>query len=175
MKVITRIPATTRRLNILGSVIGQMSDGIWENTRSMEKYWKSLSYGTDANGYIWLEDKNGVCADVFDFYANKIKQIIKTEIEDGVPVGFEWSRTCAAQPSYFHGDVTVGECYQMYELLKGRDISKKYYATISDYTVELSYGSAKLTFVVSALNESDAKKKAIANFAKNCTYKVTKD
>ena len=174
MKVITSIPATTRRLNILGSVIGQMSDGIWENTRSMKKYWKSLDFGTDASGYIYLEDRYGVCADVFDFYANKIKQIIKTEIEDGVPVGFEWSRTCAAQPSYFHGDVTVGECYQMYELLKGRDISKKYYATISDYTVELSYDSAKFTFVVSALNESDAKKKAIANLAKTCTYTVTK-
>lgn len=175
MKVITSIPATTRRLNILGSVIGQMSDGIWENTRSMEKYWKSLDYGTTPDDRIYLEDRDGVCTDVLDFFANKIKQIIKIEIEDGVPVGFEWSRTCAAQPSYFHGDVTVGECYQMYELLKGRDISKKYYATISDYTVELSYGSAKLTFVVSALNESDAKKKAIANLAKNCAYKVTKD
>lgn len=175
MKVITRIPATTRRINILSSVIGQMSDGIWENTRSMEKYWKSLDYGTTTDGHIYLEDRHGVCADVLDFFANKIKQIIKTEIEDGVPVGFEWSRTCAAQPFYIHGDVTVGECYQMYELLKGRDISKKHYVTISDYTVELSYGSTKFSFVVSALNETAAKKKAIENFAKNCAYRVTKD
>ena len=52
MRITTSIPATDRRLSILGSVIGQMSDGIWENTRSMEKYWKSLSYGKDAAGNI---------------------------------------------------------------------------------------------------------------------------
>ena len=38
MRITTTIPATSKRLNILSSVIGQMSDGIWENTRSMEKY-----------------------------------------------------------------------------------------------------------------------------------------
>ena len=72
MKIVTHIKSNDQRLNILGSVIGQMSDGIWEHSRAMEKYWKSLNYGTDASGYIWLEDKNGVCADVYDFFANKI-------------------------------------------------------------------------------------------------------
>ena len=55
MRITTHIKSTAKRLNILSSVIGQMSDGIWENTRSMEKYWKSLDFGTDASGYIYLE------------------------------------------------------------------------------------------------------------------------
>lgn len=174
MKIITHIKADDKKLNILGSVIGQMSDGIWENTRSMEKYWKSLDYGTDANGYIWLEDRNGVCADVYDFFANKIKQIIKVEIDDGTTPGLAWSRVCSAQPCYMHGNVTVGECYEMYELLKGRNTSKNFYATLSDYSVDLEFGGMKVNFVVSALNETAAKQKALKMFANHCTASIHK-
>jgi hypothetical protein len=174
MKITTHITATPKRLTILGSVIGQMSDGIWENTRSMEKYWKSLDYGTDANGCIWLEDKNGVCADVYDFFANKIKQIIKVEIDDACTSGLVWSRTCTARPCYVHGNVTVGDCYELYELLKGRNTSKNYYATFSDYSVDLEFGGMKVNFVVSALNETAAKQKALKMFADHCTASIHK-
>ena len=174
MKITTHITSTPKRLAILGSVIGQMSDGIWENTRSMEKYWKSLNYGTDANGYIWLEDRNGVCADVYDFFANKIKQIIKVEIDDGYTSGLVWGRTCTVQPCYMHGNVTVGDCYEMYELLKGRNTSKNFYATFSDYSVDLEFGGMKVNFVVSALNETAAKQKALKMFADHCTASIHK-
>lgn len=167
MRINTNIPATDKRLEILGSVIGQMSDGIWENTRSMEKYWKSLSYGKTEAGFIYIEDKNYVCADARDFFANKIKQIIKKEIEDGYTIGLIWGRTCNVQPSYMHGNVTVGDCYELYELLKGRNTSKQVYSTYEDYAVDLSYGNMKVTFVVSALNETAAKQKAIKTLAEN--------
>ena len=54
--------------------------------------------------------------------ADKIKQIkIKIEIEDGNDAKLEWSRSCSAiGPFYIHGGVTVGDCYELYELLKGR-------------------------------------------------------
>lgn len=174
MKIITHIKADDKKLNILGSVIGQMSDGIWENTRSMEKYWKSLNYGKDSSGYIWLEDRNGVCADVYDFFANKIKQIIKVEIDDGYTSGLVWSRTCPTQPCYMHGNVTVGDCYEMYELLKGRNTSKNFYATFSDYSVDLEFGGMSVNFVVSALNETAAKQKALKMFADHCTASIHK-
>ena len=167
MRINTNIPATDKRLEILCSVIGQMSDGIWENTRSMEKYWKSLTYGKTEAGYIYLEDKNYVCADVRDFFANKIKQIIKTEIDDGYTVGLIWGRTCNVQPSYMHGNVTVGDCYELYELLKGRNISKHVYSTYNDYSVNLEFGGMKVNFIVSALNETAAKQKAIKKLAEN--------
>ena len=173
MKFNTGIKATSKRLDILGSVIGQMSDGIWENSRAMEKYWKSLDYGKDCNDFIWLEDVNGVIADVFDFFANKIKKIIQVEIEDGNSK-LVWSRTCSACPFYMHGQVTVGDCYELYELLKGRNTSKYTYSTYDDYSVDLEFGGMKVNFVVSALNEKDAKLKAIKKLADNVTATTRK-
>ena len=174
MRITTHIKANPKRQNILDSVIGQMSDGIWENTRSMEKYWKSLDFGVDARGYIYLEDRNGVTADIFDFFANKIKQIIKVEIEDGYTSGLVWSRTCSVVPSYFHGNVTVGDCYEMYELLKGRNTSKYQYATYSDYNVDLTYGGTTVTLLVEALNEYDARKVAAQKLMEKMTIKAVK-
>lgn len=173
MKLTTYIKANTKRQNILDSVIGQMSDGIWENTRSMEKYWKSLDFGVDANGYIWLEDRNGVTTDVYDFFANKIKKIIQVEIEDG-NTALVWSRTCASVPHYFHGKVTVGDCYEMYELLKGRNTAKNRYATYSDYEVKLNYGGTEIVLLVDALNEYDARKIAAEKLIKSMTATVIK-
>lgn len=162
MKIITKIPYTAKRADILGSVIGQLSDGIWENTNSMRKYYQSLRYGQTADGMIWIEDRNLVCAKPLDFFANKIKQIVKIEIEDGWEAeGLEWSRDCAVHPDYFHGTVTVGECYELYELLKGRDVTKNTYAENSDYAVTVSLGDFTHTVVVTALSASKAKQKAL--------------
>lgn len=161
MKIITNIPATSKRLDILGSVIGQMSDGIWENTRSMEKYWKSLSYGKDASGNIYLEDKNGVCTNVYDFFANKIKQIIKIEIDGGYTPGLKWERYYGGCPRYIHGsNVTVGECYELYDLLKGRDASNRYYAKYKLYEVSFVLGSETLTLAVEATDPTEAQSEA---------------
>lgn len=160
MVVNTGIKATDKRLSILGSVLGQMSDGIWENTRAMERYWQSLRCSVN-NGEICLEDRWDACADVRKFFADKIKQIIKIEIDDGND-NLEWSRTCSEMPSYFRGGVTVGDCYELYELLKGRKTDKYYYSTYSDYKVKVEVGSASFDLVVNALNEADAKKAAVA-------------
>ena len=173
MKITTHITSTPKRLAILGSVIGQMSDGIWENTRSMEKYWKSLGYGKDSSGYIYLEDRNGVTADVYDFFANKIKKIIQIEIEDGNDK-LVWSRSCAGVPFYMHGQVTVGDCYELYELLKGRNTSKYSYATYSDYAVTLQFDGLDHTMVVSALNEYSAKQKALTKLTELVATSVIK-
>jgi hypothetical protein len=168
----TGIKATGKRLSILGSVIGQMSDGIWENTRSMERYWKSLDY-RETNGEIYLEDHNFVCNDVRKFFADKIKQIIKIEIEDG-HTRLDWSRTCSEMPSYFRGGVTVGDCYELYELLKGRNTDKYSYSTYSDYTVKVELGSTSIDVVVNALNEAGAKKAAVAKVLEQIKTTVVK-
>lgn len=164
MRFTTNIPATDKRLKILGSVIGQMSDGIWENTRSMEKYWKNLDFGKDTSGNIYLEDKYGVCANVYDFFANKIKQIIKIEIDDGRTPGLEWSRCCGARPCYIDGivssNVTAGECYELYELLKGRDTSNHNYSKYRPYEVSFTLGSEIITFTVEATNQTMARVEA---------------
>lgn len=160
MAINTGIKANDKFMNILSSVIGQMSDGIWENSRSMEKYWKSLDYRTDSAGYIIIEDHNYVCADPVDFFANKIKKIVQIEIEDGNTKMY-WDRSCSAVPCYMHGVVTVGDCYQLYELLKGRNTSKHKYATFSSYDVTLIVDGHVVVIPVTALNERDAKASAL--------------
>jgi hypothetical protein len=173
MSINTGIKMTPKYNSILSSVIGQMSDGIWENTRSMEKYWKSLDYSTDQNGNIIIEDRHGVCADPVAFFANKIKQIIKIEIDDGNN-RLSWDRSCSATPSYIHGGVTVGDCYELYELLKGRNTSKNNYASYALYCVEMEYDGMSFEIKVNALNPTDAKARAIKEFADNVSCKITK-
>lgn len=172
MKVITRIQSTPKRLSILGSVMGQMSDGIWENSTSMRKYWQSLRYEVNSEGFIEIIDKNFVCSNPCEFFANKIKQIIKTEIDDG-NTQLEWSRSCAACPDYMRGGVTVGDCYELYELLKGRSTARNTYATYNTYNVVLTYEDAVIHMQVDALNELSAKRKAIELLASKIKAIVT--
>lgn len=40
--------------DILDSVLGQLSDGIWENSRGMEKYWRTMSFNQDEQGNVIL-------------------------------------------------------------------------------------------------------------------------
>lgn len=173
MRITTSIKAVNKFGYILSSVIGQMSDGIWENTRSMERYWKSLDFYVSADGFIVIEDKYGVTSDPCEFFANKIKQIIKIEIEDGND-RLVWNRSCGASPSYMHGhgEVTVGDCYELYELLKGRATSGKSYASYSTYTVTLTFDGVSFDVTVDALSESSAKDAAINKFVKNIRTSV---
>lgn len=58
---------------------------------------------------------------VLEYFAAKIKQIIKTEIEDGCR-DMVWDRQCCVPSTYlnYHQDVQVRDAYQCYDLLKGR-------------------------------------------------------
>ena len=165
MVINTGIKANPKFMEILGAVIGQMSDGIWENTRSMEKYWKSLRVNVTSAGTIEIDDRHWVCNDPVDFMANKIKQIIKTEINDG-NTRLVWSRTCSAVPQYitYGSPITVGECYELYELLKGRNTAKNTYSAYKPYNVKIEVAGFKFNYTVEALTESEAKAQAIKNF-----------
>ena len=162
MAINTGIKANDKFMEILRACIGQMSDGIWENTRSMEKYWKSLAVTTSPDGYIIINDRNFVCNDPVDFMANKIKQVIKIEIDDG-RTGMHWDRMCAVTTHYlnYYEQITVGDCYMLYELLKGRSASKHSYATYSTYEVKLIVNGHVVVIPVSALNEREAKAAAL--------------
>jgi hypothetical protein len=175
MRINTGIKATDNFMSILNSVIGQMSDGIWENTRSMEKYWKSLDYEKSPTGEIIIIDKNYVCADPVAFFANKIKQIIQIEIDDGNN-RLSWARTCSACPSYIghYSNITVGECYQLYELLKGRNTTKHHYSKYNEYEVKLTYGTVEFSFHVNALSEREAKEQAKRILVERFTAEATR-
>lgn len=176
MQINTGIKATDKFKEILSGVIGQMSDGIWENTRSMEKYWKSLSYTVDPAGYIIIEDRHYTCANPVDFFANKIKQIIKIEAEDNPSSGIRWERDCAATTGYLNytETITVGDCYKLYEALKGRNTSKHTYASFESYVVEMEFDGMSFEVKVNAISGPDARIRAIKKFSQDVMCTVHK-
>ena len=105
------------------SVIGQLSDGIWENSRGMEKYWQYadiIKKGSEI--YISVNTENYESGyrgkseqDIKRYFAQKVKQIVKEE-------GLEWSRDNTEISAYLDrgSDVTVQDAYRVYDKLLGR-------------------------------------------------------
>lgn len=137
IKIETGLSASDKKAKeILDSVIGQMSDGIWENSSSMDKYWKNLDVDVDGDEIIITSEVNSrnpfskysddeVGQKVRDFFANKIKQIVKIEHEDGYTDDAKdivWDRNCQARTKYlnYYEDITVRDAYRVYDKLKGR-------------------------------------------------------
>ena len=108
---------------VLLSVIGQLSDGIWENSRGMEKYWQYadiIKKGSEI--YISVNTENYESGyrgkseqDIKRYFAQKVKQIVKEE-------GLEWSRDNTEISAYLDrgSDVTVQDAYRVYDKLLGR-------------------------------------------------------
>ena len=112
---------------VLDSVLGQMSDGIWENSPSMEKYWGCVDFDMiDGEVCIVITTNNSFgCGfrdmdddDVKKYFATKIKQVVKEEINDGANI--EWVRNSKQHLDYMHSAVTVGDCYRVYDALLER-------------------------------------------------------
>lgn len=144
----TRDETAQKDHDILESVLGQMSDGMWENSPAMEKYWHGMTFSQDEHGNVelrhassynnrvqkWLGGRNGRMyswdepkrsgynsmreKDVRDFFAKKIKQIVDRERKDYPSIG-KWSATNNTPLDYFHGGVTVADAYSLYKRLKG--------------------------------------------------------
>lgn len=148
----TGIPATDKKSKeILDSVIGQLSDGIWENSPGMAKYWQNLDVSIKDGDIVitestyspfWKYSPAERDKKVLEFFANKIKQIIKTEIEDGNE-NLEWNRDCTGVSDYlgYKEQITVRDAYKVYDKLKGRkdrikESKKLKENKIGNYTVE---------------------------------------
>lgn len=125
-------------LTILNSVMGQLSDGIWENSRSMEKYWKYISsiylegnhviinvrndsYDTGTNPYYNMSDSQ-----IREFFAKKIKAVVKEELAyDGDLKG--WDRKNEKESTYLsrrEKTVRIKDAYYAYEKMLGRNTLK---------------------------------------------------
>lgn len=90
----TGLPNEKKYGEILASVVGQMSDGIWENTPRMTGYWSYAECNTSSvdivisnsywsrytrscNPYVDMTDSQ-----IKNFFANKVKQIALIEMQD---------------------------------------------------------------------------------------------
>lgn len=114
----------TKDKKVLESVIGQLSDGIWENSRSMEKYWQTTEIKKDPSTNEVILDVSDIVFngkndhEIKKWFATKIKQIIKQEIEDGDHT-IQWSKDCHERARYMHDNLTVADTYDTYaKLLK---------------------------------------------------------
>lgn len=110
--------------DILNSVIGQMSDGIWENSSRMNRYWKyadivkegselaiKISYPNSYENGFRGKSEN----EIKKFFAQKIKQIVKEE-------ELNWDRNNEERSAYldYNSGATVKDAYRVYDKLLGR-------------------------------------------------------
>lgn len=127
-----------KNLEILNAVLGQLSDGMWENSSAMEKYWRfaSVELGPSdevmilvkigyesvktfgLSGYKFIISAfNDMSEEKIKFwFADKIKQIIKKE-------GLIWKRDNFQQKSgylSYNIPISVADAYRAYDKLKGR-------------------------------------------------------
>ena len=127
---------------MLNSVIGQMSDGIWENSKSMDKYWRFASIERDPDGeniieisaatgkpycnrYLYNGFSDMSDDQIREFFAKKIKQIAKIELKDNGKTT-EWKRNNTEFKSCYlnyNEDISIADAYLCYEFLLGRNLS----------------------------------------------------
>ena len=126
--------------DILDSVHGQLSDGMWENSRGYDKYWTNLQVCRDGDNRIYFKvnaDYYGMyCGRSIDnpfarmsdteflnWYATKLKAVIVQEGKDNGWTKGWWSRTNHSNKTVYlnrSADVTVADVYCVYDALKGR-------------------------------------------------------
>lgn len=129
--------------DILDSVIGQLSDGKWENSPAMEHYWPFIdvemkgrrvyfavstkpwrkNYGKDN----WFAKVNFDEKAIKVWMAEKLKEVAKQELKDDPDLG-DWDRDNVEETGYLSYDkpITFQEVYFAYEILKDRDCLRKY-------------------------------------------------
>lgn len=109
-------------LKFMSDIMGQLSDGYWENSRIMEFYWPYVTIdGSDVlikNYNRYYNDRNKYCkfgemseSHIKQWFADKIKQLAKEE-------SGQWSRNSDYELDWLHG--TVADAYAAYDELKGR-------------------------------------------------------
>ena len=113
---------------ILNSVIGQMSDGIWENSPGMEKYWMPVSIHDDNSIVLTKGDRYYYKAyadmsdeDIKKFFANKIKAIAQQCLHDHKYNPYtNWNSKCDLDCNYlnYYEKVTIADAYKAYQQLK---------------------------------------------------------
>ena len=128
---------------VFSSVLGQMSDGIWENSDRMNKYWRFAEIKVAPNNHVYIEienvsgksnydyrwTENGFSRmtdeEVLQFFATKIKYIMQLDLRDA-NVSDGWKRNNTEFMSNYlnyHEKISVAEVYCIYDILRGRKLT----------------------------------------------------
>lgn len=120
-------------MTILNDLVGQLSDGMWENTPAMTKYWMNMKF-EDSSGEIVLKTNPqlqeyrgkyytnpfftklaGDPGRIKEWIANHLKVLVKDEVGDK-----GWDRSNERELEYFSEGTTVAMVYAVYDILKAR-------------------------------------------------------
>ena len=110
-------------LNVLKSTLGQLSDGIWENSRKAERYWPfadaemisgnvclviskeySKRYGSGSNA--WGYTNGFICdlrmdsARIKDYFAKKVQAVVREEAKDYPTRKIKCTAKCEVELNY---------------------------------------------------------------------------
>lgn len=119
---------------ILRSVIGQMSDGIWENSGYYTGYWPFVTISDSNcikisesswndfwncyNKFKYMKDK-----EILEFFAKKIKQIVQTELRyKNIPVRGEFKKgnDRRLHSLDYNEIIIINDAVEVYDALMGR-------------------------------------------------------
>lgn len=126
------VKCSKQELEYLDPVMGQLSDGIWENSPKMEAYWlcNSLTddgiemedYTTSFSGRktYWNPLYKKSDEEVRSWFADKLKAVVKKWLGDYDSRGEGWNRLNTAEVDYLRNGQTVAGAYKAYDSLKGR-------------------------------------------------------
>lgn len=112
--------------SILDSIQGQMSDGIWENTPSMEAYWQNFKPKGDAifvptsswsrdsrlrNPYAEMDDW-----EIRKYFANKAKYIAQLWMHDNRINPYKgWRPDNMEECDYMHDGITIADMFKFFK------------------------------------------------------------
>lgn len=125
---------------IINAVAGQLSDGLWENSRGYDKYWTNFSVKRlDDNRVVFIVNTDSYtryCGRFLDnpfynmseteflaWYAGKLKAVIRAEAKDNNWKKGWWKRNNTTNKSIYLNyklDITVADIYCVYDELLGR-------------------------------------------------------
>lgn len=133
-------------LNVLKSTLGQLSDGLWENSRKAERYWpfadaemidgnvclviskeynKRYGTGRDAWGYTngFRLDLAMDPASIKKYFANKVRAVVRQEAKDYPDAGIKCTAKCEAALDYmsdydnYDNKIRACDAYKVYKAL----------------------------------------------------------
>jgi hypothetical protein len=134
-------------LNVLKSTLGQLSDGIWENSRKAERYWPfanaemvdgnvciviskeySKRYGSGKNSWGY---SNGFIYDlamdeakIKNYFSRKVAEVVRQEAKDNPNRGIKCTSKCEVALDYMsdyendENEIRACDAYKVYKALK---------------------------------------------------------
>lgn len=129
-----------RAYEILSAVSGQLSDGLWENSRGYDKYWTNFRVKRqDDNRVVFIVNTDSYTmychrylenpfvrmseTEFLAWYAGKLKRVISEEAHDNKWTKGWWKRNNTTNTSIYLNrklDITVADIYGVYDALLGR-------------------------------------------------------